>query len=262
MRAPHAGSLMLAIAMVSVGDMSAQVRGARITGTVLAARDGRPLADVTVALSGVGVETRTDASGSFTLTGVPAGEVQLRFVAAGGETWAHRTRVRPGGVRRLSIVLDPAADPGTPTVVRAEFAARRWGLAGFYARRTYGYARFFTAAELTAQGDSSLRVFLANSGVAVEGCVFGDCGPVMTIGGSRCVAQVLVNGSSTYGDLDRLTLAEVGAIEVYRADALVPLRLQAQIYGANTDAGLFWSITRSCGSIVIWSRDWRPRSES
>ncbi len=121
--------LVSLIAMVTALPTIAAAQAGRITGTVTGV-DNRPIADAQVVVVNTSFRTTTDANGSFTITGVPAGRYELRVQRIGeqpqtipvdvgsGETQANvqltRAAIQLGGVvvsasRRVEKITDAPA---------------------------------------------------------------------------------------------------------------------------------------------------------
>jgi iron complex outermembrane receptor protein len=98
---------------------SAQLSGATsITGRVVDT-SGKPVANATVSLVQLGLETRTDSNGRFDFSGTPASDYTIT-VRRAGSTTVTINRVRPG-YSLAEVVLIPSAtviDPVTVTAAR------------------------------------------------------------------------------------------------------------------------------------------------
>lgn len=82
----------------------------RLTGRVIYADDGQPVADATVTiLRGAGpapdIAPTTDGNGNFALEDLPGGSWLLRAVGPGGETGLAQVSVRPGSITDALIKL-------------------------------------------------------------------------------------------------------------------------------------------------------------
>jgi hypothetical protein len=231
---------------------------AHITGTVTSIFDGKPLTDVLVAVPAAKAFTVTDSTGRFDLAGLPAGTQTIRVAHRDGRMQEYRAVLKSGKTKRLSIILDVEAVDLAPIVVQASWADTRWGMAGFYARRRYGFGRFYTAADIAQRNAESLRGLIASAGVSY-GCVGAACGSVTFARGRRCLLSVYLNGVPAWpGDEDYIDPRDVAGVEVYRNALSVPFDFSA-VRGRLAGSGVFGAAfaAPACGSLVIWMKDWR-----
>ena len=82
-----------------------------ITGTVTRAGDGAAISGATVSVTG-GASGSTDASGTYSLTGLSPGNHTLTASAAGYTTTSQAVSVTAGGTQNLNFVLSPAPSTG------------------------------------------------------------------------------------------------------------------------------------------------------
>jgi len=104
--------VVLLLALLTPDGLRAQAGTGRITGRVLEATRGAPVAMAVVELVGLPQPRRTNASvdGRFSFTGVPAGEVAIRVKAIGyGPKLISGVRVPAGGVVTQDVSLSPEA---------------------------------------------------------------------------------------------------------------------------------------------------------
>lgn len=121
---------------------SAQGRAAGtgvIKGTVVEAGNSRPLADATVSVEGTQRGGASDPSGTFTITGVNAGNVTLRVRRIGYSSVTQNVTVTAGGTATVALQLHPAALSLDQVVVT--------GTAGATQKRAIGNA--ITALDVT-----------------------------------------------------------------------------------------------------------------
>src|SRR3989442_9679429 len=86
----------------------AQAQG-RITGTVTAAQDGRPIAGATVMVVGTNRTGATDASGRYQITDAPSGTQQVRVRLLGFAPLTQPVEVPPGDAVTADFQLVAAA---------------------------------------------------------------------------------------------------------------------------------------------------------
>jgi iron complex outermembrane recepter protein len=95
--------VMLVVAMAAPA-LAGQTAGG-VTGMVVAAETGQPVADARVALDGTTITAVTDAAGAFSLTGVPPGRHALVASREGFETVRAEVVVTAGSAATLEIRL-------------------------------------------------------------------------------------------------------------------------------------------------------------
>ncbi len=100
--------------------MAQAPEGGWIWGVVLDAQSGEPLARVRVQLAGTSFQAVTDASGSFAITGLEAGEYTLQVSTVGYRLIQRRFSLAAGEAKEFEVILSPDAFRHTDTVeVRA-----------------------------------------------------------------------------------------------------------------------------------------------
>lgn len=98
------------------GGSTAVISGSVRTGSpLLAASTGAAASALTVTVVGTTISSGIDASGRFTLTGVPAGDVELKFSGAGVDSVVRLSLVLPSQTVALVVNVD-----GTAVVVDSE----------------------------------------------------------------------------------------------------------------------------------------------
>ncbi|MBD0320383.1 MAG: carboxypeptidase regulatory-like domain-containing protein, partial [Gemmatimonadetes bacterium] len=214
----------------------------RLTGTVLAADGGRPLAGAQVSVVG-GQPTRADPGGAWTLTGAPAG-TRLIEVRAPGYYAVRRAvdiadEARPVSVTlsRLSVMLDTIRATARPRarLAMAGFNERRQssGAGRFYTEWDIEKRRVFETSELFnyIPGLSRDRGADGEDVISMRGA-FGRCAPAVYLDGHRME-------NLTARDVDSLIPPDqIAAVEVYTS--AVPPQFQGGMTG--------------CGSIVFWTK--------
>lgn len=149
MRDPR--SLVLPWTLTLLGVLSAgvpaaaQEEGARLQGTVVEAPSAVPVPGARILLPGLERSTAADSTGTFELTGLPAGVHELRVEATGYAPAAVSVRLDTGTVRSvtLSLVPRPLELPGIAVDVEAETF-----VPGFLHRRENRDGHFLTKAEI------------------------------------------------------------------------------------------------------------------
>jgi hypothetical protein len=225
----------------AAGEGAAGSVTARVSGLVVTAVGGRPLAGAQVEIGGTPV--RTDARGQWTLADAPTGTRMLEVRAVGFYP------VR----RTIDVVAGAAPERVALSTLRAVMdtvkvmATRRGDRSGFEERRRTGAGRYITAEMIARQQVAQASDLLRNmGGVLVEGDVIRMRG----VGGG-CLPAVFLDGRlfDRVGprDLDDwMRPDQVAAFEIYTANTAPP-QFRQPPGPANQDAD-------PCGSIVIWTR--------
>lgn len=217
----------------------------RVSGIVIQAEDGQPLAGAWVRVVN-GPETRADAQGEWALAGAPSGTRVLEARAPGFLPIRRAVDIGAGAapvrltLSRLTVVLD---------TLRAVASSRRslLGRDGFMMRQRTTAGRFYTEAALARRAAPfTSRLFANMPGIDVERDSTGQTWLFMrsSFHGGRCIPAIALNShilrDITADDLDGLVEPEkIAALEVYR-EQQVPPQFQVGMGG--------------CGSIVIWTK--------
>jgi hypothetical protein len=220
----------------------------RVSGTVLAAASGTPLAGAVVRLVN-GPETRTDAQGAWTLGDAPAGTRMLEVRAVGFYP-ARRPVDVIGGAPPVRVAL--STFKAVMDTVRITAARAGENLAGFMDRRRRGGGGRFLGPEDIARRQPNVTTDLLRNvaGLRLEGygqgahfTMRGGMSGFATGAEDRCTPEVYLDGvhvAATPDDLDTWIRArDIKGIEVY-PDASVPPQFRQPM--------------QTCGSVVIWTR--------
>ena len=217
----------------------------RLTGTVVAANGDRPLPGARVSIMN-GPQTRADARGAWTLTGVPTGTrtLDVRAVAHYPVTMPVDVVEGSAPVRVSMLTLQSVLDTVRITAARKGNA----NLLDFLRRkRTSGAGRFLTSDDVASRNP----VYTTDLFRSIPGMFFardqnGDEVLVQrsnTFSSPNCRVSVYMNGMSLRGmtanDINGYVRPnDVIGIEVYSAAGAPPQ----------------FSEQNGCGSVVIWSR--------
>lgn len=87
--------------------LSVWAQGGRVTGTVTNVRTGYPVETAQVYVPGTRIGTLTDQNGNFTITIVPAGEVEVRVELIGYKAQAQVVTIGQGETQVLEFQLEP-----------------------------------------------------------------------------------------------------------------------------------------------------------
>lgn len=228
---------------------------ARISGSAISAYNGRPLAQVVIAVPAAGKVVVTDSTGRFLLTGLQPGE-QIVHVAFEGQDIQQRPfMLRHGKTIRVSVVFDRDAMELSPLVVEARVPEVWRDLAGFYERRKQydGFGHFFTREDIERAHSKSLSKLLGREGIFTW-CLYG-CQPTRFSHGHICNVPVSLDGLPIWDyDYDQIPIINVAAVEVYReglgADPFgIPNMGQLRMEGNS-----LLPRRGTCGSVGIWTR--------
>ena len=100
--------LLTLAAVVALVPSAAQAQSI-LTGRVIERSSQRPIADVSVRVSGTTVGARTNEEGVYRIVNVPAGQVQLRATRIGFAASARTVTATAGLVEGIDFALEPAA---------------------------------------------------------------------------------------------------------------------------------------------------------
>ena len=228
-------STALQVRRVHVGD-------GRLSGTVRATSDGRPLAGAQISILD-GPHTRSNARGEWTLTDAPPG-TRLLEVRAVGYYPERRTVDIVESVAPLRIalatfksVLDTMKISATRTV--------DLNLVGFQERRRSSVGRFLTPRDIAVrQPFVTSEIFRSVPGLFLDRTMDAEEKVMMRgLFEDRCEPAIYINGQwmngLTSGDLDGFIRPnDIAGIEVYMAGQ-VPAQFQPGLGG--------------CGSLVFWT---------
>ncbi len=235
-------SLAPPVRRVHVGD-------GRVSGTVVAAVGGQPLAGAQASIVD-GPQTRANERGEFALTDAPYGTRMLEVRAVGYYPVRRRVDVVAGAapvhvaLSTLKSVLD---------TVKVMATRREWrDIKEFQERRRSGAGRYLGADDIMRRHPivssdifrniSGVRMLLDDTG---ERTIFLRGGVGSAGGQDLCAPAIFLDGSFlsesfTAADIDTWVRPnEIAAIEIYH-DAGVPAQFQRALSG--------------CGAIVIWSK--------
>ena len=102
------GGFLATCACAMAPAVRAQDLSGSVEGVVVSTDGGRPVADATVGIFGLGRRLATDSTGRFLLGGVRFGSQRVEVRAIGYQPAAHAVTVVPGETARLEVRLKPA----------------------------------------------------------------------------------------------------------------------------------------------------------
>lgn len=234
-------------ALVDPGKLAAQNnRGDRqdtasLAGIVLNAVTDAPLVGARIAVLGAVGEARTDDSGYFLLTGLPAGRQLVQIHHLGRPTPPESIHLVADLVTQVRIRIEVGVVelPGLEVAVRRSRPPSK--LRSFYARMATEQGEFITANEIRDRDPFETSDLLRTiPGLTVRR---GDRGrPSVGIArGDRCEIDYWLDGLPFPGlDPNDIPPQDIDGIEMYRGTSEVPA-----IFRRST----------TCAVIVIWTRD-------
>ena len=213
----------------------------RLSGTVVAAVGGRPLANALVSIVD-GPQTRADDRGEWRLNDAPVGTRMLEVRAVGYYPERRRVDVIVGAppirvaLSTLKAVLD------TVRITASKLRGR--DLSGFYDRRRTGQGRYLTPDDIAKRGAlTASDIFRNMPGIRLNRAAFGESVLLMRGAFGDCTPAIYIDGAYMNlapDDIDGwVGTKDIAGIEIYAGDNMPP-QFQKGMSG--------------CGSIVIWTK--------
>lgn len=244
------GACLCAMALASLAGAQEASAFGGIRGVI---RDttGQSLAGVQITIRGASLVAETDLDGRFELGKIRPGMLSLRFRRLGFRPDTVDLLVLGGTVVPLDVTLERLAVSLTPVVVRGRTELTGWRQ-GFYQRRESGGGHFFTREDIEKRNPSLMTdMFRMIPGVTIQpsqGIIRNQlrfrgqrgCAPLTWLDGSPLAAGEF--------DMDALSPGSIEAFEVYTGSTAPPRFAVAPGIGPRT-----------CGVIVIWSREGQRR---
>ncbi|WP_420632688.1 carboxypeptidase regulatory-like domain-containing protein [Candidatus Palauibacter sp.] len=230
--------------------LSGTVQTGRVIGQVVDGVTERPVVTAAVSVLGRTEVVETNRRGRFVLSGIPAGEHEIRVQRLGYAPLRHSVGVSRGLTTEMEIGLVPTPaemEPIVATVTRL----RRLEIKGFYERKLWGEAAgggtFITADYIERWRPNSIGHLVANLVPSIRclgdrQCILVNSRMSMGFSDRPCAMNVYLDGILVgTGRVDSYALpAEVGGIEVYKGPASLPAEF------AGSDA--------RCGAVVVWTK--------
>lgn len=239
--------------------LAAQEAG-RVAGVVLEEGAGTPVEGAAVRLAdnaGTVRETLTGPEGAFAFESVSPGAYMLGVRRIGYEVMSVPLEVGPGGTAEpLNLQLRSRAIPLDPLEVSVEGRAPRLAEAGFYDRMEEGWGVFLEPEWVDANKAGFVRLSdfmttlqmrapMSRCGevdVYLDRRLIGRTSGLGTKGGSSINPSGTHRRAASAGPtlLGELSVADVGAAELYQAGTKIPW------FAWNAE-------TLDCGAIILWS---------
>lgn len=212
---------------------------------------GQAIIGAQITFPGVTLTAETDDSGRFELAKIRPGMLSLRFRRLGYQPDTVELLVLAGKTIPLEVTLTRLTVSLTPVVVRGHAELVGWRQ-GFYERRQLGSGHFFTLEDIEKRNPSNMSdMFRMIPGVTVmpsQGMIRNQ----LRFRGSRgCAPLTWLDGSplaSGEFDIDAISPRSIAAFEVYTGTIIPPRFALAPGIGPRT-----------CGAIVLWSREGQKR---
>ena len=244
-----ATSVALSALVVPVSGAQTRLAPAGTVVGVVQDTAGRALPGVEVRLRGTDILTRTNESGAFRLVNTPLGASQLLLRRLGFEATSVNLDLREGHIDSLIVSLNMsiATLPGMTVEEEAMTRSKRL-LAGFWDRRSKGWGHFVTRDEIVDKNPHDfVDIVRMIPGVTTQ-VVNGR----RTIRFNReagmrtdCPPQYVIDGVPIEnGNPDDFMPSDVEAVEIYNGVSTTPAAF----------AGRPQQRTRTCGTVVIWTR--------
>ena len=227
-------------------DSTTRLRGgSRLTGRVIA-EGGTPVGNARVALRNTGIETTTDSSGAFRLSGLPLGTHDLEMIALGYVALRVPIDLTASGAD--SVVLRPTKQVATlnEVVVRA----RTFEQTGFERRRRSFSGTFMTGADIERKGAWRFTDALVNvPGIRVIGADRLTGAPILG-GRFNCTPTYFLDRANVGpDDISSLPISSIGAIEVYANQPEAPVEFTRLATGSNNGG---------CATVIVWTKGQVP----
>lgn len=215
---------------------------------------GQAIIGAQVTMPGTSLVAESDDSGRFELAKIRPGMLSLRFRRLGYEPDTVDLLVLAGKTIPLEVTLSRLAVSLTPIVITGRAVLTGWR-AGFYQRKEVGAGHYYTREDIEKRNPSQMTdMFRMIPGVTVmpsQGMIRnqlrfrgarGGCAPLTWLDGAPL--------SSGEFDIDALSPRSIEAFEVYTGTIVPPRFAVAPGIGPRT-----------CGAIVIWSREGERRAK-
>jgi hypothetical protein len=204
-----------------------------------------------VTFPGTTLIAETDDSGRFELAKVRPGMLSLRFRRVGYQPDTVELLVLAGKTVPLEMTLSRLTVSLTPVVVTGRAELTGWR-AGFYQRKDVGAGHFFTSNDIDRRNPSTMSdMFRMIPGVTVQPSMGMIRNQLRFRGNRGCAPLTWLDGSPLAAgefDIDALSPRSIEAFEVYTG-SIVPPR-----FSVSPGIG-----PRTCGAIVIWSKEGQKR---
>jgi hypothetical protein len=216
------------------------LRGSALLSGVVLGADDKPLADAQIAVQGTGLQAKSDSSGRFSISGLPAGTFSVDARAIGKEPLDIPVQLSSVKPTTMTIRLAKPVQTLTRVLVFGRTPRTRQDLQDFEYRRMSGLGHYYT------QDDPFLKhaVELTNLLSMVPGVRIMSSGrfhQLVTMH-SGCIATVYVDGvkmNTAFEDIDNIPPNQLAGIEVYSGALEAPAKYPSP---------------SGCGVILLWMK--------
>jgi len=241
------------LALFAATDLGAQVGFLGTGGIRGLVRDstGQAIIGAQITIPGAKVVAESDESGQFELAKVPPGMLALRFRRLGYQPDTVELLILAGKTIPLEVTLTRLTVSLSPVVITGRTDLTGWR-AGFYQRRDIGSGHFYTADDIEKRNPSMMSdMFRTIPGVTVAPSGGMIRNQLRFRGARGCAPLTWLDGaplSAGEFDIDALSPRSIAAFEVYTGQIVPPRFAVSPMPGRRT-----------CGVIVIWSREGERR---
>jgi hypothetical protein len=236
-----------------------RVGDGRLSGVVVTAIGGKPLADAQVRIRD-GPATRANERGEWTLAGAPIGTRMLETRAVGYYPEYRPVDVVTGAAPIRTALSTMKAVLDTVRVMAERLSNRN--MIEFNERRRGGIGRYLTAEDVERRRPIVTSDLFRNmAGLRLERTEIGDTQLLMRGTFEEvCVPSVYIDGrymrDLSADDIDSwVKPSEIAGMEIY-VGPHVPAQFNTGLAGGSAAGG------QSCGAIVIWSKSMPPSGRS
>jgi hypothetical protein len=219
---------------------SAQTTGGALSGVIRSEDSRTPIAGAIVEIRSLGLRALSDSLGAFHIGGIAAGETLVDLRALGFEARALQVNIANDSTSLIEVLFRALPLPTLDVASGIRRGDER--MRGFHDRRSSGFGRFITRADIERREVSDTKELLRGMpGVRLVGDRIQ-----MSSSSSmpRCLVQYFVDAIHVAGApfdfLRQLRPRDIEGIEVYRGPAETPPEFSRG--GAQ------------CGVIAIWTR--------
>ena len=212
---------------------------------------GKGIIGAQITMPGTQLVVESDDSGHFELAKVRPGMLSLRVRRLGFEPDTVDFLVLAGKTVPLDIILSRLTVALTPVIVTGRAELTGWR-AGFYQRKDAGTGHFFTREDIDKRNPGQMSdMFRMIPGVTIQPSQGMIRNQLRFRGNRGCAPLTWLDGTPLAAgefDIDALSPRSIEAFEVYTG-SIVPPR-----FAMSPGIG-----PRTCGVIVIWSREGERR---
>jgi len=241
-------ALVLSVAAAGAQDGTLGTGGIR---GVIRDSTGQAIIGAQIAFAGSSLIAESDDSGRFEVAKVRPGMLQLRFRRLGYQPDTVDLLVLAGKTIPLEVTLQRLTVSLTPVVVRGRAELTGWRQ-GFYERKSVGSGHYFTQEDIEKRNPSNMSdMFRMIPGVTIVPSMGIIRNQLRFRGARGCAPLTWLDGSplaSGEFDIDNISPRSIAAFEVYTGTIIPPRFALAPGIGPRT-----------CGAIVLWSREGERR---